>query len=652
MEVPHNGICSTAPEAAASETPESVTGTSGSQRHFLSLKNMDNKVFSGFLSQTRPLVFEVLDDASPRHFIIVPSARSSRKGPMDTFFKPFKLHFLCECGLHKSQQEDAHTISDAMHLTDHPGYWLQRPTEFFKKCTPLMSALAKNTESMAQVTLILSAVIPMFSPYAYMTEAFGTLLREKIERYDAYGEEDVKCLVDEAIESLAKTTPGDNGKKPKVDCGHSTLEGSIEVEVVKLKEFGDLISLLDKADSESPVNLYRTVTREGCPLWVCQAHLWQVHPEDAQNRFIRFVRNSGGSFEEMQGKLTIKLNSPFEAQEFYDNLFHDDRVRILEVYFRWVTTRSDLQELTKAILKSPTIFSLHLNSRPHTLETFARTAANISARTMATMSPLTMAIMFIQTVAIVPVEALVKISARNVARLSAKTVANTPERSSAKMSAKPTGKTKMATLTLFEIPDIHALINEISERHQIYAPILQLLAEGPIETIEIQSAEFLDCLRNLSTIPWIPNLETLGIHEIHTDKRKRLFLQLLKRCPSLHTLPLSDVLLAVPSLEVCPGLRVLILHQDIFTSSRDLKATLDKAVALLKARKTTLQILIRSSLTTSDKDQVSITLSEGGISAISTNLRDDESLKSVIEGHGWTSSITVSHEREDPPFLL
>ena len=577
------------------DDPQNGTYSSRHETRLLSLKDFDETLISTLHAQARLLLFEVPDDTSPRLFILLPSTQASNDDLAHAFLKPFQLHFFCECSLYKNQDEDDFTTLDATHLADHPGYCLQRPTELFTKLVPVMLASAQGARIGAQAA---SLIVPAAQLATDQVVILDKQLRAKKGRCDIYTNKDLKVLLDEAIEFLASMSQHDNDEDSQIAGSHSAVKDPIEVKVVKMEQRGKLIALLGKEDRQSLGNLHRTVNGDR-PRWLCRAHFWKFDPKEAKRQFLRFVINNGGSFEEAQGKLTIKLDSPVEAREFYDDLIHDGRVRELDVYFRWVTARSDIQELTTALMKSRTIVSLHLGGRSHAPDSSLAAVARTTS---------------------IAIEVAASI-----------------------ISAVPNIMNE-----IIGQGHVYALAAEFLTVDQIYAPLLlELLAEGPIETIEIHSAEFLDCLGHLSVIPWFPSLETLGIHGIRTDKRKRLFLQFLKRCTSLQTLHLSDVRLVVPSLEVCSDLRVLILDRGILSSTEDLKAVLDQAVALLKARKatiqkvrdTTLQILIRSSLMICEKDQVSIVLSDGGITIFSNNLRDDESLKSVIEGYGWASGV-------------
>ncbi|KAG0209557.1 hypothetical protein BGX31_002077, partial [Mortierella sp. GBA43] len=68
--------------------------------------------------------------SAPRFFFILPKD-TDQDYTEDASASLFRLHFLCECGSHTMSKDskDPHEV----HMTDHPGYDLKRPKEFFDK---------------------------------------------------------------------------------------------------------------------------------------------------------------------------------------------------------------------------------------------------------------------------------------------------------------------------------------------------------------------------------------------------------------------------------------------------------------------------------------------------------------------------------------
>ncbi|KAF8932520.1 hypothetical protein BGZ58_007008, partial [Dissophora ornata] len=73
--------------------------------------------------------YELLEYTIPRLFIVLPETSISWD-PTTMLHTKFRLHFICECGEHtKSSRSE---IPHHLHLANHEGYVVNKPTEFFE----------------------------------------------------------------------------------------------------------------------------------------------------------------------------------------------------------------------------------------------------------------------------------------------------------------------------------------------------------------------------------------------------------------------------------------------------------------------------------------------------------------------------------------
>ncbi|KAI8595602.1 hypothetical protein EDD21DRAFT_358898 [Dissophora ornata] len=89
--------------------------------------------------------YELLEYTIPRLFIVLPE-ESTLWDPKTMFRTKFRLHFICECGEHT--EPSGSKIPHHLHLANHEGYVVNKPTELFKKYGPflmLMLEMIKKT---------------------------------------------------------------------------------------------------------------------------------------------------------------------------------------------------------------------------------------------------------------------------------------------------------------------------------------------------------------------------------------------------------------------------------------------------------------------------------------------------------------------------
>ncbi|KAF8941474.1 hypothetical protein BGZ58_008749, partial [Dissophora ornata] len=79
--------------------------------------------------------YELLEYTIPRLFIVLPET-STPWDPTTMLRTKFRLHFICECGEHT--KASGSKIPHHLHLANHEGYVVNKPTEFFEKYGPFL----------------------------------------------------------------------------------------------------------------------------------------------------------------------------------------------------------------------------------------------------------------------------------------------------------------------------------------------------------------------------------------------------------------------------------------------------------------------------------------------------------------------------------
>ncbi|KAF9939123.1 hypothetical protein BGZ70_006479, partial [Mortierella alpina] len=105
-----------------------------------------------------------------------------------------------------------------------------------------------------------------------------------------------------------------------------------------------------------------TVTDEGHVKWVCMDHYRENYNKTAAEAFRRAVDSLGGSFDENNGLVKVKLQSRLSAHQLYLALEKTRFVYELDINMDWACTGTDIQDLEYALKKSA-VSVLYLDCR-------------------------------------------------------------------------------------------------------------------------------------------------------------------------------------------------------------------------------------------------------------------------------------------------
>ncbi|KAF8929112.1 hypothetical protein BGZ47_001272 [Haplosporangium gracile] len=209
--------------------------------------------------------YELHEFPIPRLFIVLPNVSTDTGKVTKLFSHQFRLFFLCECGTHTMTKEGG--LPPRIHLADHEGYNLEKPTEFFEKYGSYlltMMQMIKYGVSAADV-VVPSCVSGPLSP-----------------------------LVDESITFLNSQKELTDASKDFAIYGMSDRQ--VILEGADLRKLSTYLKITDKDNALG--NLSRMVTPEGHVKWVCSKHYRQGYREAGTETLQNVVKVNRGHYEQ------------------------------------------------------------------------------------------------------------------------------------------------------------------------------------------------------------------------------------------------------------------------------------------------------------------------------------------------------------------
>ncbi|KAF9133839.1 hypothetical protein BGW39_008750 [Mortierella sp. 14UC] len=294
--------------------------------------------------------YELHEYPIPRLFIVLPKADSSRtetltRGVRSLFAKQFKLYFLCECGDHTKPadgQPQNPNLKHEIHLARHEGYDIDRPTEFFDKYGSYILALLQMLKygvTIAGVVVPPLGQLKIVDSLDDFAEGIDHVLKDigpKVDSSIAY------------IEGLTGVQSQLSSSDPNAASITSATLGGLEaLEGADLRQLESFL----KSNDEGRVlgNLYRIVTSEGHVKWVCLDHYRENYRAKAAQDLRDAVEEIGGKYEEITGRVEIRLPTPIVARRFYTALNSSRSVQELHLLFAWSPTMQEIRELRDAV---------------------------------------------------------------------------------------------------------------------------------------------------------------------------------------------------------------------------------------------------------------------------------------------------------------
>ncbi|KAI1293408.1 hypothetical protein EDD11_008424 [Mortierella claussenii] len=310
-------------------------------------KRMDDRLIL-IQSKTEAILaqnYELLEYTTPRLFIVLPETTTSWD-PTTMFRTKFRLHFICECGEHT--KTNGSKIPHHLHLANHEGYVINKPTEFFEKYGPflvLMLQLLKTGMNIAGVVIPALSTLKVIDIPDSTKSCLDSVNSKVVEGVDY-----ALAYLEYSRNKASTSDSSDADMKALEDDLGSYLAGIEGMEGVELRQLGTYLA----ANSSGNLlgNLYRMTTKDGHVKWVCRDHYRAGYQEKHTQKLRQVVEVSRGFFDEQLGRIEIVLHSSLAATEFYDAVSKAKGVLHLEVSLRWRQSYSDFVKLKEMVSNS------------------------------------------------------------------------------------------------------------------------------------------------------------------------------------------------------------------------------------------------------------------------------------------------------------
>ncbi|KAG0311923.1 hypothetical protein BGZ97_011553 [Linnemannia gamsii] len=323
--------------------------------------------------------YELHEYPIPRLFVIMPE-QSKRIDLTSLIGKKYRLHFLCECSDHRKSVPDNVDVGrldrddhfkNRVHLTEHPGYELSRPTEFFEQYGAFVLGTLKILKHCLQVA---SAIAPVAGlAYGGVTAAVRGLSSFADSHLDKI-DESIDFLKDTLEKHQVNLRLGQDWDADSQRSDTSSQWSDTDSQYSQQSDHLQRITALEGADlrrlhtflrcnDKDTVlgNLYRVTTDTGHVKWVCLKHYRDQYRTHKLTSFVQSVEATGGRYDWHFRIVTITLKTPIAAKEFLKRLVNDgSTIHELHITYSWDFLSSDLSYLVDKISQSH-VKVLHLD---------------------------------------------------------------------------------------------------------------------------------------------------------------------------------------------------------------------------------------------------------------------------------------------------
>ncbi|KAK3848092.1 MAG: hypothetical protein J3R72DRAFT_518798 [Linnemannia gamsii] len=321
--------------------------------------------------------YELHEYPIPRLFVVLPQDPSGWDN-VNPFSNKFRLYFLCECGEHTKSINSKTNIPHHIHIAKHEGYEIARPTEFFEQYGSYVLTILKMLKfGLTAAGVALPALSHLISKESIdqATTALKLLQDTIVPGVDRV----IDCI--DNVSAYDSVVGGEVSESQDKAVGEVT-EQMRSKEALEGADLRKLDTFLRGSDGNKVLgNLYRIVTTEGHVKWVCIDHYRENYNKTAAEEFRRAVDSVGGSFDENNGQVKVKLRSRVMAEQFYSALGKARSVYELDIYLDLEGSKSDLEALESALMKSRvSLLRLDLqNFRPSISSKVLSTSARYAA---------------------------------------------------------------------------------------------------------------------------------------------------------------------------------------------------------------------------------------------------------------------------------
>lgn len=240
----------------------------------------------------------------------------------------FQVHFLCDNWKHNGAAGD---LPQHVHLSNHPGYSLKYPEEFFQEFGDYVLRVLQMIKSGYTNHLY---EIPPLDTTKILWSCDPNVIGSHITK------DTIAPLVDTAIAYLQELSPTKWRQNLGLTCTQSAMIKQI---------FLDL-----RDDDNAEGNLHRLIDSKQDVYWKCQAHAHQYLDIKSLEVLSEFVCGHGGYVDLRLARLGVELGSLVQANQFRALLFGGKHTFDIMIKLNWPATRSYVRELCMDIAKTNT----------------------------------------------------------------------------------------------------------------------------------------------------------------------------------------------------------------------------------------------------------------------------------------------------------
>ncbi|KAF9309474.1 hypothetical protein BG003_009708, partial [Podila horticola] len=264
------------------------------------------------------------DILEPCRFLVLPEDLGSWDDS-DITTHQFRLYFLCDVIALEPLQTD---LPQHMHVSNHPGYRLSRPQEFFQAFggyTLLMLRMAQQGDNYT------SSVIPPLNTFNILWSLDPDVTSHSLTK-DTIGP-----LIVKSISYL--------GSLPVPKCGSEAWLEGWESSTIK--------GFLCIPEGSNPLGgLHRSTATDNSWYWTCRQHGQQSLIPGSLEALEDFIQRRGGHFDAQRASLRIDLRSREDAEELCTLLKNTEQRMDVSIKIGWKLSRRDLGEFIKKIADS------------------------------------------------------------------------------------------------------------------------------------------------------------------------------------------------------------------------------------------------------------------------------------------------------------
>ncbi|KAG0094136.1 hypothetical protein BGZ93_007517 [Podila epicladia] len=265
------------------------------------------------------------DYATSKLFIVLPSDLNSWEDKNPSTHK-FRLYFLCDNSLDIVAQSG---IPQHVHFSNHPGYNLLQPEEFFKKygdyvLRVLWMVKLGYSNNVCDIPSI--NTLSILWKYTYTSSSVSKRTLRK--------------LVDKVIAHIEHISP------PKwIMAPGLSRDQSAGIKAYLQVQEGD----------NAEGNLQRHIDSHQCVSWRCQVHKEQHFNWRHLTSLKGYVDGRMGHIDMQQARLQVVLQSYAESYQLQRHLAGITQSFNLSIKLNWNTTRTDVENICQTIAKRKTV---------------------------------------------------------------------------------------------------------------------------------------------------------------------------------------------------------------------------------------------------------------------------------------------------------